>query len=176
MQEDFDIEVEWLGYELHPETPRGGVSTVELLGPSRAAAAGPYMKRFAQSLGVEIGEPDHVSNTRRILAMTEYARDHGKLIAFRDLAMEAHWLDGRNLESDEDLLEIASKVGLNADDALAAADSKTYLQRVDAARAQAAANRISAIPTFLFGDRRVVGCQSYDAVKKVALQAGLKSK
>ena len=176
MQVDFDIKVEWLGYELHPETPRGGLSTIKLLGPSRAAAAGPYIKQFAQKLDVEIGIPDHVSNTRRVLAMTEYARDHGQLVAFRDVAMEAHWLHGKNLESDEDLREIASRVGLNPDEALAAGDSETYLQRVDAVRAQAATNRITAIPTFLFGDRRVVGCQSYDAVKKVASQAGLTKK
>ena len=37
----------------------------------------------------------------RPLAMTEFARDHGVLDTFRDAVMDAHWHDGKDIESDD---------------------------------------------------------------------------
>jgi len=69
-----------------------------------------YMERFAASFGVyDIRVPERLPNTRRALAMAEFAREYGKLNIFRDLAMQAHWKDGKDLESDRDLSELATR-------------------------------------------------------------------
>jgi len=164
--------VDWRGFELHPETRPGGVSIDDLIGAKRAAGFFEYLERFAVDFDVRIGFPKRVPNTRRSLAMTEYARDLGKLEAFRDAVMEAHWLEGKDIESDGDLEELAERVGLNSNDALSAADDPVFLGRVNAAREEAHRRKVTVLPTFILGDFKVVGCQPYERVLK-KLEKGL---
>ncbi len=130
------------------------------------------MARFAADFDVEIGSPDRVPNTRRALAVTEYARDQGRLEAFRDAVMDAHWLHDRDIESDEVLGQLAEEVGLDPAQALLAADDATYLARIDEARVEAQAHTVTGIPAFFFGEVPVLGCQAYDSLARLAEQNG----
>ena len=60
------------------------------------------------------------------------AREEGELDAYRQRAMDAHWRNRMDLESDDDLRAISRDAGL-PDDAVerSRADPK-YMQRVDA--------------------------------------------
>ena len=173
LHEAFDVEVSWHGFELHPEVPAGGRSVAALFGAERATEYRDYLQRFAAGFEVEIGWPDRVPNTRRALALTEHARDRGKLEAVRDATMAAHWLEGRDIEGDADLRSIAEGVGLDPEAALSAADDPAYLARVDAAREQAHALGVTGIPTFLIGEQRAVGCQPFAQLARLAERAGL---
>lgn len=131
-----------------------------------------YLRGFATGFGVhDMSTPEHLPNTRRALAMAEYARDQGVLDAFRDAAMEAHWRRGADIERDADLRETAALAGLDPDAALRAADSMAYQDRVEALRAEAHAAGVTGIPTFFFGDERVVGCQPYEELAAAARRA-----
>ena len=132
-----------------------------------------YFETFAASFGVyDIEMPNRLPNTRRALAMAEFARDHGKLRLFRSLAMKAHWKEGKDLENSHDLAGLASRTGLDAEEALLAADSSQYLVRVDGLREEASRMGVTGIPTFIIGKERVVGCQPYDDLAKAATRAG----
>jgi predicted DsbA family dithiol-disulfide isomerase len=173
LQKEFDIDVDWRGFELHPETPPGGMPITAFVPPARRSGMIEYMRRFAAGFGVEqMGSPDRIPNTRRALAMVEFARDGGKLASFRDAAMEAHWRQGKNLEDDGHLREIAASAGLDPEAALHAADDPKYQARVDSIRAEASARGVTGIPTFFFGDIAVVGCQPYDVLADAAQRAG----
>ncbi|MCP4679125.1 MAG: hypothetical protein GY854_27265 [Deltaproteobacteria bacterium] len=173
MQEEFDIDVDWRGFELHPETKPGGILVEKLLGTKRAEGFFTYLKRFAADFDVPVESPKRVPNTRKSLAITEYARELGKLEAFRDAVMEAHWLEGKDIESDTDLGELAERIGLDSKDALSAGDDPIFLGRVDAAREEAQGRKVTVLPTLILGDFRVVGCQSYDSILKKTKKAGL---
>lgn len=164
--------VHWRGFELHPETPRGGVSVTALIPGSRLESMREYMRGFAARFGIEdMATPDRLPNTRRALAMAEYARDHDRLEVFRDAAMDAHWRRGENLEADADLREIAARAGLDSDEALRAADDPTYQTRVDAIRAEASGQGVTGIPTFVVGEETIVGCQPYEVLAAAARRA-----
>lgn len=173
LHEEFDLEVSWHGFELHPEVPPGGRAVDELFGAERALEYRDYLTRFAAGFAVEIGWPARVPNTRRALALTEHARDVGKLEPLRDALMAAHWLDGLDIEADADLRSIAEGVGLDPQAALGAADDPAYLERVDQARQQAHQRGVTGIPTFLIGERRSVGCQPYEQLRRLIEQAGV---
>jgi len=111
-------------------------------------------------------------NTRRALAVAEYAREQGKLAAFREAAMHAHWQDGKNLEDTQDLREITLRAGLEPGAALQAMESERYLQRVDAMRAEATRMGVTGIPTLIIGRHSVVGCQPYEVIAQVAERTG----
>ena len=151
--------VEWRGFELHPETPRGGMPLSALFGPARAEAMHAYLVDFAAGFGVTgMQPPTHLPNTRRVLAIAELARDEGVLPAFRAAAFDAHWREGRDLEADADLRVIAETAGLDPEAAIAATDDPAMQARVDAMRAEASARGVTGIPTWFIGDERVVGC------------------
>lgn len=152
-----------------------------LLGP-RAKDAVARMAQFAESFGVKgLKHPSRMPNTRRALAIAELAREHGRLDAFREAAMDAHWREEKDLESDADLGEIARKAGLDAQAALRASRDPTYLARIDAVRAEANELLITGIPTFVFGDLEdgpiaVVGCQPSEVLAEAAKRAGAKER
>jgi predicted DsbA family dithiol-disulfide isomerase len=130
-------------------------------------------QRFAAGFGVtDFRPPDHLHNSRRALAVAELARDEGVLDPFRQAAFDANFRHGMNIESDADLRRMATLAGLDPDRALAAADDPEYLERVDARQARARAEGITGIPTFVFGNERVVGCVPFETLRAAALRAG----
>jgi predicted DsbA family dithiol-disulfide isomerase len=158
---------------LHPETPVGGMLLSELFPGRRVAEMQEQLKGFAAGFGISnMGAPSCLPNTRRALAIAELARDAGKLDVWRTAAMEAHWRRGRDLENVEHLRALAVEVGLDADAAIRSMDDAHYLGRVDALRHEASELGVTGIPTFVFGNLAVVGCQSYEVLARVAVQAG----
>jgi predicted DsbA family dithiol-disulfide isomerase len=160
-----------VGYELHPGTPVGGIPLSEYL-PNAEAMLG-YVKSFAQGFGIgDLLPPTRLANTRRALAVGELARREGKLEPFRAIAFDAYWRRGWGLESDEDLRWIARESGVDPAAALAAGADPAFVARVDAARREAVEAGITGIPTFEFGEVRVVGCQRYEVLADAARRAG----
>jgi len=148
----------------------------ELLG-ARAKGAGEYIAKFAASFGVTgIRHPDRIPNTRRALAIAEWAREQGKLDPWRQAAMSAHWERGLDIESDADLRTLAQEVGLDPAAALRAADDPKYQAIIDAVRAESESIGVTGIPTFVFpaANLGLVGCQPYEALAEVAQEAGAK--
>jgi predicted DsbA family dithiol-disulfide isomerase len=172
---ELDLTLEWHGFELHPETPRGGMPLTELFRGAHLPSLHARTKAFGAQFGVrDFDPPDRLRNTRRALAMAEYARDQGVLEAFRKAAFDAHWRRGKDLEADADLREIAESVGLPAGAALRAADDRVMLERVDARQAAARKSGVSGIPTFDFENVRVSGCQPLEVLAEAARRAGAK--
>jgi predicted DsbA family dithiol-disulfide isomerase len=170
---ELDIQLEWHGFELHPGTPRGGMPLTTLFPGANLKSMHERTKRFGAEFGVTGFEPpDRLQNSRRALAIAEYAREEDKLEAYRRAAFDAHWRQGKNLEKDADLSEIAEEVGLPVEDALAAADDPAYLRRVDERQADARKQGVTGIPTFLFDSVRVVGCQPFQVLAAAAERAG----
>ena len=150
------------------------MALVEKFGP-RIHAMHKNLEQFAHGFGVmDMKLRERSPNTRRALAVSEYAREQGKLEDFRQLAMDAHWRKGMDLESDADLRTLATEAGLDADAAVAASKDPKYLARVDARREQAEEVGITGIPTFVIGNRAVVGCQPYETLAKFAEMCGAK--
>jgi len=108
--------------------------------------------------------PEHMPNTRCVIAVAEFARDQGKLHEFRQAAMNAYWRAGKNLEVPEVIAEVGKQVGLSPDEVVAAMQSETYLQRALTMRREAEAAGISGIPTFFIGSQRIYGCQPYEVL------------
>ncbi|MBI2857523.1 MAG: DsbA family protein [Chloroflexi bacterium] len=173
LEKEFDIEVDWRGFELHPETPEGGVAIQQVFPAGRIKEMRGYLKTFAAGFGIhDMNSPERLPNTRRALAIAEHARDKGRLGEFRAAVMEAHWKKGADIEEDGVLRGLAEAAGLDPEEALAAADAPEYLRRVDEARAEAGRAGIDGVPAFLAGAQRVAGCQRYDMLSGMVVHAG----
>lgn len=167
------MNVDWRGFELHPETPPGGMELSELFG-SRVEAMRRQLREFATSLGItDMRHNMHMPNTRRALAICEHARGEGKLDGFREITMNAYWREGRDIEDPAVLEELAVKAGLDGKAALQAMDDPRMLAQVDALQSEARQMGVRGIPTFIIGRYAVVGCQPVEVLESALKQAGL---
>ena len=176
MHKEYDITIDWRGFELHPEIPAGGMEAGEYFPPDRLKLMNEYMVSFALTFGVDISFTSHLPSTRRALAMAEFAREHGALDKFRELAMLAYWRDGEDLEDEDVLRTIAGNSGLGAEAALAASTDKQYLARIDTVRAESESIGVTGIPTMIIGTQRIVGCQPYAEIATACERAGARKR
>jgi predicted DsbA family dithiol-disulfide isomerase len=171
---EFDLELDWHGFELHPETPPGGMPLGALFPGTDLKVLHARTREFAAQFGVTGFEPpDRLVNTRRALAIAELARDQGALGKYRQAALDAHWRRGQNLEDDGVLKALAQIAGLDPAAALAAADSPEYLGCVDSRQLQAKRQGVTGIPTLNVGDQWIVGCQPFEPMARAVERAGV---
>jgi predicted DsbA family dithiol-disulfide isomerase len=136
---EYEIEVEWVGYELHPETPPGGVELSSYLRDADALLR--YVQQFAASFGIDdLRPPGRLANTRRVMAVARRAHELGSLQAFSAAAYDAYWRRGRGIESDEEIAAIARDARMDPVVAVDAARDPELLAAVDAAGRAASAS------------------------------------
>lgn len=131
------------------------------------------MQQFAEEFGVAMTVPEHISNTRRALAISEYARDLGRLEAFRDAATHGYWSQGMDLESDADLARIAERAGLDPDASLRASTSDGYVRKVQQNRQMGIEEMVTGVPTLFVAGMPVIGCQRYETFENVMKRVGV---
>jgi predicted DsbA family dithiol-disulfide isomerase len=172
LEKEFDIEVDRRLFELHPGTPKGGIESQHPVSGD-SGNMGEYLQQFAARFGVQdMKSSKRIPNTRRALAMAEFARDQGKLKEFCSSTMEAHWKDGKDIEDSAVLAGLAMAAGLDPEKALLAADDAAYLRRIDDMRLEYKQVKTSGVPTFVFETELVEGCKPYEVIAAAALRAG----
>jgi predicted DsbA family dithiol-disulfide isomerase len=173
LQEEYHLALDWRGFELHPETPAGGMRLADRYGAARFAQMADHLRDFAARFGIgDLRIPERTPNTRQALALAEFARDRGRLHQYRRAAMGAHWREGRDLEDEATLAELARRAGLDPDQGRAALRDPAYQARVAAMGGEAARDGVTGIPTFFVAGRQVVGCQPYEVLAAAAEAAG----
>jgi predicted DsbA family dithiol-disulfide isomerase len=170
---EFDADVVWLPFDLHPEYPPEGIALAELhrrygIG---AGETDPLRDRFAAA-GLEYNRPQTVPNSRLALRMTELAREHGLHEAFHNRLMDAYWSEATNIGDADELRRLTEEVGLAAEQVeRVIADPSAYLDFVEASTGRAHAIGINAIPTFLLDHRLIViGAQPLDVFRRAFAQ------
>jgi predicted DsbA family dithiol-disulfide isomerase len=161
--------VVWRHFPLHPDIPEreGGVTLAELFG-ARMAYIEPMRQRLRQAMveeGLPYGDPERTFNSRRAQELGAWAEaEHG--VALHDALFRACFVEGRDLGSREELLAIAEAAGLDAAAARRALDDRSYRAEVDADWQRARELGITGVPTFVVGNRGVVGAQPYPALER----------
>jgi predicted DsbA family dithiol-disulfide isomerase len=170
---EFDADVVWLPFDLHPEYPPEGIPLAELhrrygIG---VGEADPLRERFEAS-GLEYDRPDTVPNTRLALRLSELAREHGIHDRFHDRLMDAYWSEAVDIGDPDELRRLASEVGLAPDDVeRVVANPYAYLDIVEGSTSQAHSIGVNGIPAFLL-DRRllVLGAQPLEVFRHAFAQ------
>lgn len=173
LQQEFDLDVTWHPYELHPEFPPEGID--------RAARPRPegYVSRL-RTLMDEAGLPfrpsRHVPNSHRALEASEFARERSAFEPYHRALFEAYFGHGRNIGDIEVLAELATETGLDAGDLRQAIDAGTYASLIDQRTEEARLRGASGTPTFIFEkdgfEFPIVGAQDYALFQNVAQRMG----
>lgn len=167
--------MDWRPFLLRPDAPEEGWELPDRIKQFNANPDNP-LKARAQALGLTLVTRDRVPNSRRAHECTEFARAQGKLQAFHHGVIERYWSHGEDIHDWAVLEAIATKAGLDA----AAMRSEVEAGRWKAAMQEgldaAAELGVSAVPTFVIGNRFAIqGAQSAEVFRQAfkRLAAGL---
>ena len=171
VRREFDADVTWLPFDLHPEYPPEGIPIAELHRRYGIEGRDPLVDRFAAA-GLEYNRPEIVPNTKLALRLTELARERGLHEQFHNRLMDAYWSEATNVGDADELRRLAAEVGIEADDVeRVIADDSAYLEVVQGSTLQAQSVGINAIPAFVL-DRRllVLGAQPLEVFRQAFAQ------
>lgn len=170
LKPEFDLELDWRGFQIHPEWPAEGMPAAQWrngMNPETRRAIWERIKAMAVAAGFEMKAPETLTNSRLALEAAEFAKEAGAGEAFEQRVYRAYFYEGRNIGSQSVLAELASEVGLAADDLNAAIESQRYSQRLEHNAAIAHRAGVSGVPTFFIGEYPLVGAQSEDVMRQV---------
>lgn len=134
------------------------------------------LQKTAHDLGLEFNARPKTYNSRLAQELGLWAVDKGKGDSFHMAAFHAYFASGVNLALIPELLSIAEKVGLDTDEAQKILTNRTYKERVDRDWADSRLKGITAVPTFIMGQHKLVGAQNYAAFEELMQLYSIDSK
>jgi predicted DsbA family dithiol-disulfide isomerase len=169
IKQNYEINAIWRPFELHP---------VRLMMPDIDSdyikMAWLNVQRLASENAIEINLPSNLCLSRKALETAEFARDFGVFDACHDLIFHAYFLEGKNIEEDETLLDIIRNLKLDPDQLKQSWKNETYLEVIKASIRELHSVGSSAVPTFLIGNKRqriLVGLHPQTTIENVILKA-----
>jgi predicted DsbA family dithiol-disulfide isomerase len=176
LKAEYNVEVDWLPFFLHPEIPPGGMPRPEYL-RERMKDATAHLNQMAHEAGLEMVSPDIIAYSRPALEATEYARQQGQLAAFHPIVFRKYFGEGQDIGQWSVLRAAAVEAGLNPDEMQSAVEAGQFSAVIDEHIRQATEWGITAVPTYIVGDEyEIVGAQPYSMFERVMTRLGVEHK
>lgn len=168
LKREYEIDAQWLGFELHPEVPEDGVLLEDKFPEYDLPALFEELRAKGARYGYQFWDCKLLPNTRKILEAAEFARDHSKHDAFQAAAFQAYFSRGIDIGQIEAILSLAREVGLDPDSLKAALAEGRYRSCLDESRTEGLRFNVSVLPTFVFeGGQRIVGLRSIEPFRQI---------
>jgi len=177
LEREYDLAVDWVPFELHPEIPPEGIPR-DLAFPAayrQQVEAG--MQRLAGEVGLTMKTHDRLINSRPALQAAEFARDTGHFRPMHHELFKAYWDESRDVSNLEVLRDVGKMVGLDVEAMTEAVTAERYGPLLDARRQEAEDLMITGIPAHVVADRYLVmGAQPYDVFERLMAKLGVAKK
>ena len=172
MQNEFDIDIKWTAFPLHPETPAEGLTLEELFAgrPVDIKQVLAHLSRTAKELGLPFGKREKTYNSRLAQELAKLAEKQGcgRTIPYGGLqSLFCRWFEHW---SPIDPCGTGDMVGLSAEQVLEVLEKRTFEEAVDQDWTRSYQLGVKAVPTFMINGMSLVGAQPYE--KLVQLMEG----
>ena len=156
-------------FPLHPETPPEGRALSALFGGREAdrKACHEQMKARMTAEGLPYGERTMTYNSRLAQELGKWADTQPGGEAVHDAFFRAYFVEARDISDVDVMLDIVKSVGLSVDAARDVLDKRTFKDAVDEDWKLSRQYGITGVPTFVVGNRGVVGAQPYEALEQL---------
>ncbi len=168
LKQQFNLDVEWQPFEIHPETPREGIMLDKLLFPREyLEMVRINVKRLADDAGIKFTFSDKLPNSRLALYISEFARKKGRFDEFHQLVFDTYWKERKDIGDLSLLLDLAESIELNKNEIFRYIESDEPGRKLREINLELSKYGINGVPTFFIGDKIVVGAQPYEVFVKV---------
>ena len=151
LKQEYDFEVQFAPFYLHPETPPEGMPPRRITPPD--APPTPIELR-AEELGIGFSRGRQwASNSYLSLQAAEFAVEYGDEWRFHRRMFKAYFEDLEDIGKIDNVVRIGADAGLDGDSLRRCLEEGWYRERVDEGIAWSRQIGVTAIPTFIFNER-----------------------
>ncbi|WP_032120882.1 DsbA family oxidoreductase [Clostridium amazonitimonense] len=169
-EDGIEIEIEWLPFELHPETPLSGAKLNSRFPQTQIDMMFKMLKERGKEFNIRFSEVDILPNSYRALEGGQYAKLKGKYDEYSRAMFKAYFENNENIGKKEIINEIASNIGLNINEMNKEIDSGKFKDAIDKTKSLANKYAINSVPTFIINDTyKIVGAKDYEYIKEFLL-------
>ena len=172
-QTNTEHEIHWHPFELNSNMPSEGQNLrehiMEKYGSSKeeSDASRIRMTEAGSDVGFEFhfNDDTRMHNTFNLHQLLYWAGQQGQkpMHDLKQALFSAHFTDGRNISDNAVLADIAAKVGLDRDEALAVLEEQRFAKEVRAEERHWQQQGIQSVPAMIFNERHLVsGAQGVD--------------
>lgn len=178
LRKNYDVDVRWIAFPLHPETPEDGMTLEELFAgkPIDIKKAMARLKQVADELGLPLGERKRTYNSRLAQELAKWAESKGKGDPFHEAVFRAYFAEGRNIGRVDELVALAKSVDLPEREARSVLELRTFREAVDSDWERSHALGITGVPTFVVDHQAAVGFQAYEELGRFLQRCGIRNR
>lgn len=168
LKKEFDIDDEWIPFEIHPEVPAEGKKVSELFPGASVESMFANINSMGNKYGIKFSGADFMANTHKALLASEYAKEKGKFHVFHDKLFLEYFYEGKDIGNVELLKSIAESIGLDKEEMIKKIEDGSYESNLKEAKKLAIQYKVNSTPTFIINDKHtIVGAQSIESFKKI---------
>jgi predicted DsbA family dithiol-disulfide isomerase len=176
LHREFQIDIRWTAFQLHPETSEEG-QTLDALFADKNVDFGKNMalqKRVASRLGLPFGDCRTIYNSRLAQEVGKLAESKGKGHDFHKALFRSYFVEGKNIGKTRVLVEVAESINLNGSETKKIIQQRTYQEATDLDCKRSLASNITVVPTFLLNNQILVGAQQYETLENFLISNNVK--
>ncbi len=178
LKQNFDVQVEYVHFPLHPDTPAEGR---EMAGFYAERGLDPEkmfqdMKARMDAEGLDYGRRTHTYNSRLAQELGKWGQTVESGDRLHEALYRVYFVESKNIGDMDVLLDAVKSVGLDADAAREALENRTYKDAVDEDWAKSQQYGVTGVPTYVAGGYGVVGAQPYEVLEQLMSQVGAAKK
>jgi predicted DsbA family dithiol-disulfide isomerase len=164
-----EVEVEWKSFELDPNLPTNTqvnaddyLSEIKGISKGKVKEMHQYMKQVAEEVGLNFNfENAIVANSFNAHRLIQFAKSKGLGNKAEEALFKAHFTEGKNIDDQQILVEIAVSIGLQKEETAKILESDAFTKEVKNDEMQAESFGIRGVPFFVLNDKYAVsGAQS----------------
>lgn len=171
LRDEYDLKINWCFIEIHPETSPQGEPVASLEYPSEQwNQLMQNLEAVAKEEGIAMAEHTFTTNSKDALLLSEAAKEQGreKFYDLHEKLFAAFFVDSRNIGDRNILRELAAGSGIDNDAIESAWQDEKYQQRILSSYHAARQHEIQAVPSFIFGERKLTGVVTEDVMRSAA--------
>jgi predicted DsbA family dithiol-disulfide isomerase len=175
LQIEFDIDIKWTAFPLHPETPVSGLTLEELFAgrPVDVKQVLDRLNHTAKDLGLPFGKRERTYNSRLAHELGKLAEEQGCGQRYHMAAFRAYFANGLNIGLQSTLLDLGTSVGLSAKQVIEVIEKRTFEDAVDKDWKRSHQLGVTAVPTFMINGLSLVGAQPYEKLAQLMESSGI---
>jgi predicted DsbA family dithiol-disulfide isomerase len=171
LKQEYDFDVEFEPFYLHPETPPEGMPSRRITPPDAPLSA---IEERGQRLGIKFSRGrTWTSNSYLSLQASHFADEYGDRWAFHKAMFKAYFEDLENIGDLETVVRIGASAGLDENGLREALQDGRYRDVVDHGIEWSRSIGVTAVPTFVFNQRfGMVGAQEIASFRAMMEKLG----